>query len=293
MNKIDESFIAWKHWNKHKQFNKAFKYLEKGNRLRDNLVSNRDIREDKLIKRLRETFPISIPTYKKSPFTPIFIVGMPRSGTSLIEQIISNHSQVAAKGELPYLEKEIMSLQSGNLTDKELNNIRVNYFNSVDVDGGYVTDKMPLNFRWVGFIKTCFPEAKIIHCQKDAMSVCWSIYKQNWLENGNEFSYDLVKLGEFYNQQKEIMNFWKAIYPNSIFTANHKELTNNSNKTINKLFEYLGIDIEDDCLKPHLNKNKMVTASKGQVKSPIYKKKCDTWLNYKEHLKPLVEVVGV
>ena len=96
------------------------------------------------------------------------------------EGVISNHSQVAAKGELPYLEKEIMSLQSGNLTDKELNNIRVNYFNSVDVDGGYVTDKMPLNFRWVGFIKTCFPEAKIIHCQKDAMSVCWSIYKQNW-----------------------------------------------------------------------------------------------------------------
>tara|TARA_B100000749_G_scaffold209531_1_gene164479 strand:- start:1491 stop:2540 length:1050 start_codon:yes stop_codon:yes gene_type:complete len=308
---IHEWRTKFKYYDKYGSFDLAFSCLDKANKLRRatfplEIIDRIDV---EVVKKLKNSFPIDVSDYQdNNQIVPIFIVGMPRSGTSITEQIICGHSKVIGCGELSFLEQEVLKITS-LVFDKEaiiinrreqihdvLKTIRSNYLlkiKSLAKGNRYITDKMPLNFRWIGFIKSCLPEAKIVFCKRNFMDVCWSIYKQDWEEAGNEFSYSLVDIGNFYNRHIDLIKYWEKIYPDSIYTMHHKKLVSDSRSTINSLFEYLEIPVEDLCFTPHLNNREVNTVSKSQVKNPIYKRKTPEWLPYKTHLKPLLELAHV
>jgi hypothetical protein len=206
------------------QHDDLFQVLHEGNRLRKQEL-NYSLNQDKnLLSIIQKSFysPPSLSEHSKSdaPSTvqPIFIVGMPRSGTTLVEQIIASHHAVYGAGELNYLNNIIGSIINDELTrspnslSKETSlSIRQQYLDSLtklNAPEKVITDKMPLNFRYIGFIQFAFPEAKIIHLKRDPRATCWSIYKHYFNSKGDGFSYDQNDLAAFYHLYTELMTFW-------------------------------------------------------------------------------------
>ena len=238
---------------------------------------------------------------KSNKTKPIFIIGMPRSGTSLVEQIISSHSNVFGCGELPILskiikdnflseEREILDI-SKNINDNPLllDKSRKEYSNFIKnfkIQDEYITDKAPLNFRWIGFIKLIFPKAKIIHCHRDPKNNCFSIFK-NLFEGGLYFSYDQDDLVQYYNQYSDLMNFWKLKYENFILDVKYEDLVSNNIKEIKKILEFCDLDYQEKCLLFHKNKTPIKTMSTAQARKPIYKTSINSFEKYSKYLKTL------
>ena len=182
----------------------------------------------------------------------IFILGMPRSGTSLVEQIVSSHSNVFGSGELPQLSKIVKDCLMDNdiISETKVNNLVNNdfiiaqlsesyydYLKRFNSQEGFITDKAPLNFRWIGFIKILFPNAKIIHCTRDPRDNCFSLYK-NYFEGGLNFSYDQNELATYYKLYLNLMNFWLDLFPGSIYEANYEKIINNPRNEIIKIIDF-------------------------------------------------------
>ena len=235
---------------------------------------------------------------KKDQDKIIFILGMPRSGTSLVEQIISSHSQVIGGGELPILPKIIKNnFMSSQKIDAEKFNeiindplkielINRNYKNFIkyfNIKNNFITDKAPLNFRWIGFIKVLFPNAKIIHCQRDPKNNCLSMYK-NLFEGGLGFSYDENDLVKFYKTYKNLMSFWKAKKHNDILEISYEELVKDNREQIKRILKYCELEWEENCLNFYNNKNPIKTMSTAQEK-PIYKSSLSAYEKYRDYLK--------
>ena len=280
---------------------KSFEYLKKGNDLEKKRI-NYQINDDfKFLKKIKDFFENKNFEYLDiSDKKIIFIVGMPRSGTTLTEQIISSHSKVFGAGELSFisdfLNKKILNEDFLNLNqnDNEFTNtmleLRNEYLGKLDTlnfSEKIVVDKAPLNFKWIGFIKHSFPNAKIISCERNPMAICWSNYKNSFASKSLGFSYDLKDLGKFYNFYENLINFWKNRYPNEIYSLNYQKLVEGKNDEIKKLIEYCELDWEDNCLFPEKNKKNVSTASLSQVRSPIYKSSVKNWEKFSEKLKPL------
>ena len=284
----------------HDQF---FKFLNEANQLRKTEL-NYSIKESvDFHKHLNKLFSKPIPKIKKtllkpSIIRPIFIVGMPRSGTSLAEQIIASHNSVYGAGELTNL-KEIVSPVLENfinkknnfLSESDLITVRHYYLESLsklNTEAQIITDKMPLNFRLIGFILSAIPEAKIIHLKRDAAATCWSNYKHYFTE-GNGFTFNLKDLTKFYYLYKETMDFWHKLYPNKIYDLNYEKLTANHKKETEQLLKYCSLDWDDDCLDFHKNKRAVETASASQVRKKIYQGSSEEWKKYKPYLKILTD----
>jgi len=228
---------------------------------------------------------------------------MPRSGTSLVEQIITSHSNVFGGGELPIL-SNIVKLNF--ITDKDtfvdnlkeiiedpltINKLRLDYLKYIrnfKFNEKFITDKAPLNFRWIGFIKTLFPNAKIIHCTRDPKNNCLSMFK-NLFEGGLNFTYDQNDLVKYYKSYKDLMNFWNTKFSNSIFEVKYENLISNNEKVIKEIIKFCNLDWEDNCLNYHNNKTPIKTMSTAQARKPIYKTSLNQFEKYKEYLKILEE----
>ena len=217
---------------------------------------------------------------------PIFILGMPRSGTSLIEQIISSHSNVIGLGELSYVRKFgkniITNINKANY--EEIIKFRNNYLSSVTKNHHFkqsiFTDKMPNNFLYIGLILAAFPMARIVHTIRDHKAVCWSNFKSYFSSSGLGFAYDLLDVKKFYSMYEDLMLLWNEMYPNKIYNLNYDLLTENQEAEIKKLINFLGLDWENSCLNPHENQRYVETASDQQVRQKIYKKSSDSWKKY-------------
>ena len=166
------------------------------------------------------------------------------------------------------------------------------YIKSLKIDENIFTDKMPHNFKYIGFILEAFPNAKIVHLQRDPMAICWSMYKLNFPAPNLGYSDDLNDLGEFYNLYKETMNFWKELYGDKIYDLNYEKLTENQEEETKKLLEYCELDFEPACLEFEKNKKAVKTASVLQVRKKIYKGSSQEWRKYEKHLKPLMDIIG-
>ncbi|MDA7441081.1 tetratricopeptide repeat protein [Candidatus Pseudothioglobus singularis] len=279
-----------------------FEMLHEGNRLRKQRLKysiDESLKHHKLIKKdfsnklIRN---INL-TYKNINKRPIFIVGMPRSGTSLVEQIISSHHEVYGAGELTNIEKLVFPLlrtKEGALSDNDFLNLRNQYLDSLkrfNASEKVITDKMPLNFEYIGFIFSAFPEAKIVHLKRDARATCWSIYKHYFHSEGNGYSYNFDDLSQFYGLYVELMNYWHKLYPEKIYDISYEELTNNQEKETRKLIEYCDLDWDENCLNFHDNKRGVKTASALQVRKKMYRGSSDAWRKYSDYLKPLLEAL--
>lgn len=237
--------------------------------------------------------------------TPVFIVGMPRSGTTLIEQILSSHSEVCGAGELPYLgeiaEQAISDnksirypecinhLSAGNLT--QLSDDYLAKLNSHGDGRKHISDKMPHNFMYVGLIRKLFPNCKIIHCLRNPLDVCLSIYFHNFNQN-HPYTDKLSHLGHYYNQYRKLMAFWKCQYDDLIIDISYEELLTDAEHNVRKILDHVGLEWQDNCLKYYENKRTVSTPSYAQVKQPLYTASMERWRNYTSHIDELKAAVG-
>ncbi len=278
----------------------AFKYLNTGSALRKQELDYDISIDETLFSDIKNVFAEHNPI--KSDFdnltmpTPIFIVGMPRSGTTLIEQILSSHSDVFGAGELRFMDQimdDINWKHHGN-SPHIIQDIRERYYDGLaglNCNTAVITDKMPANFRWTGFIAQAFPEAKIIHVTRNSAAVCWSNYKLYFPANGMRFSFDQQDVAHYYGLYLDLMKFWHEQFPDRIYDINYEQLTENQLEETQNLLARLGLDWQDAVLDFHKNTRTVATASNQQVRSKMYKGSSQEWKKYKKHLGPMLEVL--
>lgn len=302
------SFALAKAYEDLDECDKSFDNLREGNRLRKKALNYHIESDRRLTSKIREVFskaPLTVDLRPDSngSIQPVFILGMPRSGTSLVEQILASHTKVHGAGELETMSKLASSIlsklpeQDTNLNHHEIpqsvfNSLRDSYLDALsalNVPEKIVTDKMPMNFMWVGFILTVFPEAKIIHLNRDAIATCWSIYKHHFASSGNGYAYDLLDLAEFYKLYIDLMSFWRERFPKSIYDLSYEDLTENQEEETRKLLAFCDLKWEAQCLDFHETKRAVKTASLAQVRQKMYKGSSEAWRKYEAHLQPLIK----
>nr|AAR38494.1 TPR repeat protein [uncultured marine bacterium 583] len=280
-----------------------FKFLHEGNRLRKQEL-NYSLDKDEDMHSIFKKMFISPPSlsYEPSTIRPIFIVGMPRSGTTLVEQIIASHHAVYGAGELTTLAtliepiaKDYLAKDKNNLPEKAFLSIRQQYLDSLsgfNVPENVITDKLPLNFQYIGFILSAFPEAKIVHLQRDARATCWSNYQTYFLSKENGYSYNLEDLAGFYGLYTDLMDFWHQSFPDKIYDLCYEDLTTNQEEETRKLLEYCELDWDENCLNFHTSKRAVRTASALQVRQKMYQGSSEAWKKYEAHLEPLIKALS-
>jgi len=281
-------------------YDKQFKFLKKGNDQRKKELNYSIDQSLKLHLSIKELFkaPLTLDiksSYSSSTFRPVFIVGMPRSGTTLVEQIVSSHHEVYGAGELEYFSpilSPILNKEINAITEKDILSIRDQYLSKVSClkfKQGIMTDKMPANFRYIGFILSAFPEAKIVHLKRDARATCWSIYKYYFDSRGNGFSFDQEDLAKYYGLYLEMMVFWHELFPNKIYDICYEDLTINQEEETRKLLEYCDLNWDENCLNFHKNERAVKTTSALQVREKMYQGSSDAWKKYEAYLQPLIK----
>lgn len=268
----------------------AYKNYVAGGKLRQSLL-HYDFSQDELIF---DQIKNAAPNLKDFSFnkplkaaknTPIFILGMLRSGTSLVEQIISSHSKIHGAGELPFLSKYSSAMSKGNqiVNSENIFRIREAYLDELEqVSDGFpfVTDKMPQNFLHIGLLLKALPEAKVIHVKRDPAATCWSNFKHYFAERGLGYSYDLTDTVKYFRLYQDLMEFWDQHYGEHIYHLDYEKLTLEQEIETRKLIEHLELDWEDNCLSPQENKRSVRTASQQQVRQKVYTGSSQAWRKF-------------
>ena len=282
-----------------KNIEKAFHFLDKSNLLKKEKseFSLKD-QEDEFNK-IRNFFSdlddtnIKFDNILKSK--PIFIVGMPRSGTSLIEQILSSHSKIYGAGELNFLQKVIQRLgteKPENYKDYFTQIRNYYYENLLNISqNNFIIDKLPINFKWIGFIIKSFPEAKIIHIERNPMAVCWSNYKTNFVDSGMDFNLSQEDVAKYYKLYSELMTFWKSKFAKNIFNINYEEFVKNFEIKTKKILNFLDLKWEKQITNFDKTKRAVTTASYHQVRGKIKINTSDEWKKYEGYLKKMQDTL--
>ena len=214
---------------------------------------------------------------------------MPRSGTTLVEQIISSHSEVTGAGELNYTQQFGIDLTIGQkpVNAETVQSFRERYLAELAkrADGqAFVTDKMPQNFRYIALICAAFPEAKIVHVQRSAEATCWSNFKHYFASKEPWLFLQPFRYSQYYGLYKDLMHFWSQSYSDRIYNLDYDKLTEDQEPETRRLIEYLGLNWEDACLAPQNNKRSVRTASQQQVRQKVYKGSSQAWRKYEPFL---------
>lgn len=303
-------FALGKAYDDLKEYEMAFAAYEEGNRIIRRQIDFSIEDESTKLQDMRSAFKnIDVmamsENHEDSYPIPIFIVGMPRSGTSLLEQIFATVGNIAALGELTFVEN-LMTARSmektflypndvSKVSDADWKAYRDQYFEQAlklakeqNIEGPieYIVDKQPFNFWHVGIIRKLFPEAKIIHSTRDAMDCSLSNFFQYFYGNLG-YSNDLKEIGQYYRLQEKMMEYWKSIYADSIYTVDYQDLVADPKTILLPLFEFLAIEWQDEYLEFYLSKRPVRTMSLEQVRSPIYKGSVERWRNYEPWLSDL------
>ena len=286
-----------------KNYKVSFKYYTEANKLRRKQI-NFSIKKEKVIfSGIKKVFSRKLfSKFNNSGnqnSTPIFILGMPRSGTTLVEQILSSHPRVYGGGELNFLPtlikkniddgekglflKNIMNIDNQNLIMFAKDYI--NQLNNLSNNSEKVTDKLPVNFKWIGFIKLILPNSKIVHCVRNSKDNCLSIFRNYFSNPELNFAYDLKEIISFYNFYYDLMKHWKETLPKVIIDIKYEDLVNNPREQIYELLKRCNLEWDANCLKFYNNKRPIKTASDTQVRKKIYKGSINSWKNYEKHLK--------
>ena len=236
-NKMLISFALGKAFCDIKKYKLSFKYYETGNQIRKNFLGY-DLKQDKnKFQFIKTTFDNDFKRSvkkKNSGFlkTPIFILGMPRSGTTLTEQIISSHSRVYGGGELSFVSQSLIELDwERNITNQkfteDFRSLYLKKLSTIKTSKAYITDKMPDNFFWIGLILNSMPDIKIVHTKRNAQATMWSIFKTYFTEDGNGWAYNINDVYKYYTMYEELMEFWYKKYPKKIYILDYEKLTTN------------------------------------------------------------------
>ncbi len=312
----DLNYAAYWLFNRKKDHEKAFHHITEANRVRrEDYPSNVGLLSQENIARLVEGAQTHL---TKDYFdarngrgnqseTPVFVVGMPRSGTTLVEQIVSSHPQGLGAGELNTMLKLHSRLpdilkrdfafpaQAAELTDAELELLAAQYFETHPEHGPDVTrvvDKAPLNLFLIGFIKTILPNAKFVMCRRSAMDTCWSCYTAGFGPGLVRFAQNFETLGQTYSHGMTLMQHWSEVLPDDTLIFDYQALIDDFEPRARGLIEFLGLPWDDACLSFHETDRAINTASFWQVRQPLYKTAHRQWEPYSAHLDPLREALG-
>ena len=244
---------------------------------------------------------------------PLFIVGMPRSGTTLVEQILASHSQAVGLGEVNHFRDAALGMAGAGPGIKGLGGTGRDFPEGVlDLEPGdfrrigrdyarqlgaaakkarRVTDKMPRNFFFAGLIRLALPEARIVHCVRDPLDTCLSCFQIHF-PDGQEFAYDLTDLGRYYRLYARLMDHWRALIGDGILDLRYEDLVTDPEPAMRRLLDFAGLEWEDACLDFHRSDRLVRTASAQQVRRPIYRTAVKRWQRYEKHLGPLIEALG-
>ena len=300
-------FALGKAYEVKKDFDNSFNNYFKGNEVKKGLTKYSSDDTTDNTKRILDFFNLeNIQDFSKSLTVnqdPIFVLGMPRSGSTLVDQIISSHSQVDGTQELPNIIKIASELNSNNqntypeilkeLDESKLTEMGNNYLSETTwarKNAPFFIDKMPNNFIHIGLIKTILPNAKIIDTRRDPMDTCFSCYKQ-FFARGQLFTYSLEDLGNYYTDYIKAMNHWQNVYGKDIYTVHYDNVINKTEETIRELIDYCNLPFENECLEFYKSSRPVKTPSAEQVRQPIYKSGLNYWKNYEKHLMPLKKII--
>jgi LPS sulfotransferase NodH len=242
----------------------------------------------------------SAPPPARQTVDPVFIVGMPRSGTTLVEQVLAVHPAVASAGEVdffgPALHWQTLGRSDGHamravleLSDAERADMRARYLARLrercGATAGYVTDKTPLNFLYLGFLRALFPSARFVHCRRDARDTCLSIYFQQF--GSLAFTHDLHDIARTYAAYLEVMDYWRTNLEFTVHDVTYESLVADPESSIRALLEFLELPWNPACLAPHTSARPVNTASRWQARQPIYRDSTARWKRYAKYLGPL------
>ena len=290
-----------------KEYSLAFRHWQIGNEAFKKNI-NYDFEEDRslfnYLHRCADYFssikPNSIDT-KTLIRRPIFIIGMPRSGTSLLEQILSGHSKIYGAGELDTLgfaiQKNILSkpqfsqIKFNNLTLRKIRDFYINDINALPTECELVTDKMPLNFKWISFIRAIFPNAPILHLKRHPMAVCFSNFRYFFQSKGMRYSNCLLDIGRYYMAYDKLMRRFILDHGDAIKTIDYEALTQDPKLQITNLLASFNLEWQEACLKIEDNKRAVKTVSNIQIRNSIYTNSSEEWKHYKEELAPLKDML--
>jgi len=296
---------------RHKAYDEAFTHYRQANDLRKRqLEASGDVFDadnhrrfiDALIATFNRTFFEQVSGFGVESEAPVFIVGMPRSGTTLVEQILASHPEVFGAGELREvaelargLQRRLnaptgypdSALQLGDSTIKSMATIHLRRLAQIGGDVRRIVDKMPENYLHLGLIAALFPKARVIHCQRDPVDTCLSCYFQNF--KGMNFVWSLKDLGAYYRQYERLMAHWREVLPLQTIDVRYEALVADQEAVSRVLLDFCGLDWDDRCLDFHRNPRAVQTASTLQVRRPVYRTSVGRWRRYESHLRPLIQ----
>ncbi len=287
-----------------KGYEKSFEFVLEGNRLKRLSYKYNTQLNETYFNQLKEMFNSDFFDHRKEwgcrDETPIFIVGMPRSGTSLVEQILASHPLVAGAGELMDLATIChrhdkvkstvfpVSLLGQNM--KEFSSMGADYVERLRAHSSsarHVTDKLPGNFSLIGMIKTILPGARVIHCRRNPVDNCLSIFK-NYFLHEHPYAYEMKELGSYYNLYRDLMDYWHAVLPGFVHNVNYENLVSDPEKQISNLLDACRLPFDEACLTFYKTERPVRTVSVVQVRQPMYTDSVQAWKHYETQLQPLI-----
>ena len=293
-------------------FDKAFSYYERGNSFKrsQSRYKAEDITTEFHAQAdvFDDSFVQAIASSGAKAADPIFIVGLPRSGSTLLEQILASHSQVDGTMELPNILSPAQKLRRGDklsgtshypsvlktLDAEALSKFGEAYIKDTRVHRGsapFFIDKMPNNFRHIGLINLILPNAKIIDARRHPMGCCFSAFKQLFHE-GQEFTYGLEQVGTYYKDYVELMDHWDKVLPGKVLRVQYEEVVSDLDTQVRRILDYCGLDFEENCISFYETDRSVRTPSSEQVRQPIYQSGVDQWKNFEANLEPLKKALG-
>ncbi len=287
---------------KAKQYDRAFEHAILANQMKNVLHDdNIHITQANQLRAVYSAAGIaSLPRSSVRSELPLFIVGMPRSGTSLVEQILSCHSKIHARGEtsdIPSITETIPNYPDGarNLAPEKLDALadsHIRRLHEISSTAARFTDKLPGNFLLLGLIYQLFPGARVLNCRRDPRDVCLSNFMTDF-SGGHEHSYNLESLARTCKVYQELMEHWKQVLPIPILDVRYEELVTDPRAQIEKILKFCELNWEDACIDFHKSSRQVITASYDQVRQPLYTKSVARWKNYARHLEPVSRILGL
>ena len=305
-------FALGKAFEDKKDYAVSMEYYQLGNSLKKQQSRYKSEHIDEEFQTQTDTCTSSLFALKKgsgnTAADPIFIVGLPRAGSTLLEQILSSHSQVDGTMELPNIASIVNKLNGRQRVDEEhrypgnlhelspelLAKIGEEYINSTQIyrqNAPYFIDKMPNNFRHIGLIHLILPNAKIIDARRHPMACCFSGFKQLFAE-GQEFTYGQEEIGRYYKGYTKLMAHWEEVLPGRVLRVQYEDVVDDLDTQVKRILDYCGLPFEDACLEFHKTVRAVKTPSSEQVRQPIYKTGLEQWKNFEPYLGALKKALS-
>ena len=292
------------------EYARAFEQYDRGNRTRRKLESYDPVQTEVINERIRAVFDAEfLARHAGSGDTdpsPIFIVGLPRSGSTLIEQILASHSQVDATHELPEVGRLILQINRESrdkitypeavrdFDDEAWAKLGRSYIDATRQyrrDAPRFLDKKPNNFASIGLLSLALPNARFINARRHPLDTCLSCYKQLFAR-GQPFTYDLVEIGEYYLEYDRMMAHWSAVLPDRVLDVQYEDVVADLEGQVRRMLVFCGLSWEDACLRFYETERAIRTASSEQVRRPIYDSSIGVWRHYESELAPLIDVLA-